>query len=64
MITAHLKRDEIPPYAGLVGRLDLVIQMVKNDVINILVPGENFSDLTKSSLAHLNSKNFVLDEMI
>ena len=52
----YLERDKISPDARLVGRLDLIVEMVQNDVVDVLVPGQNLSNLTESALTYLHPK--------
>ena len=53
---SYLERDKISPDARLVGRLDLIVEMVQNDVVDVLVPGQNLSNLTESALTYLHPK--------
>ena len=52
----YLERDEVSPNSRPVCGFDIVIKMIKNDVIDVFVPGKNLSDLSNSSFSYLNSE--------
>ena len=52
----YLERDEVSPNSRPVCGFDIVIKMIKDDVINVFVPGKNLSDLSNSSFSHLDSE--------
>ena len=51
---SHLERYQISPHSGLICGLDLVIKMIKNDVIDELVPSKDLRHLTDPPLANFN----------
>ena len=59
-----LERDQIAPHPGLVRRLDLIVEVVEDDVVDVLVPAEDLGDLPKSPLSHLNPDRMVLRETV
>ena len=50
----YLERDKVSPDAGLVGRLDLVVKVVQDDVVDVLVPGQDLGYLTEPALTNLH----------
>ena len=51
----HLEGYEVSPDPGLVGGLDLVVQVVQDDVVDELVPGQDLGHLAYSALTDFNS---------
>ena len=52
----YLERDEIPPDPWSVSRFYVIIKMVKNNIIDILIPSKNLCDLCNTTFSHLNSR--------
>ena len=49
----HLEGDEIPPNPRSVRGLDVLVQVVQNDVIDVLVPSQDLSNLRNLALTDL-----------
>ena len=55
-----LERDEVAPDPRLVRRLDFIVEVVEDDVVDVLVPAKDLSDLPKSALSHLHPDGMVI----
>ena len=55
-----LERDEVAPDPRLVRRLDFIVEVVEDDVVDVLVPAKDLSDLPKSALSHLHPDGMVV----
>ena len=57
-----LERDQIAPHPGLVRRLDLIVEVVEDDVVDVLVPTKDLGDLPESALSNLHPDRMVTIE--
>ena len=53
--SVYLEWDEVSPDSGLVSGLDFIIEMVKDDIIDELIPSENFSDFADPSFSNFDT---------
>ena len=51
---SYLEWNQVTPHSRLISGLDLVIKMIKNDIIDELVPSKNFCHLSDSSFTHFH----------
>ena len=47
-----LERNQVTPHPRLVRRLDLIIEMIKNNVVDVFVPAKDLGDLSKSAFSY------------
>ena len=55
---SNLERYQVPPYSWLIRWLYFIIKMIKNDVIDVLIPSKNFCHLTDSAFTNFNPKDW------
>ena len=55
--TAINDLDYLPPHSWFVSRLDFIVQMVQNDVIDKFIPCQNGCDFIELSLSHFDPFN-------
>ena len=49
-----LEGDEVAPNARLVGRLDLVVEVVQDYIVDEFIPGQNRGDFIELALSNLH----------
>ena len=54
----HLERDKIPPHPRPVRGLDVLVEVVEDDVVDVLVPGQDLGDLGDLALPHLHPDDY------
>ena len=54
-----LERNQVTPHPRLVRRLDLIVEVVEDDIVDVLVPPKDLGDLPKSPLSHLHPVRLV-----
>ena len=47
-----LERNQVTPHPRLVRRLDLIVEMIKNNVVDVFVPAKDLGDLSKSAFSY------------
>ena len=49
-----LERNQVTPHPRLVRRLDLIVEVVEDDIVDVLVPTKDLGDLPEPPLPHLH----------